>query len=137
VAVAVLFALVHANTRYFYCEALGLSATDPCAQAAGPHSRASADAAPGAPSDSCPTGALDRKPSDCCQVITMPSVPEGARSVEPTVPAAGVIALLPAVQLTWAAAWSEGARSAPERERWQVPPPSASERRAQLMVFLA
>jgi hypothetical protein len=125
VGVMVLLAMVHANTRYFYCEALGLSETDPCTPAAHRHA--------------CPAGALDQGgPEDCCQVIKMPSVPEGARSVEPHVPAAGVGAVVPATELlSSVASWNGGPRVSAERGRWRRPPRSASERRAQLMVFLA
>jgi hypothetical protein len=134
VAVIVVCGFVHAKARYFYCEALGLSATDPCVQASA--HRHSSRATAGAPSESCPGGALDRAPSDCCQILSMPSVPEGARSVEPTVPAAGVGALLPAVELTSAGSWSGSSHAALDRGRWRGPPRSAGERRAQLMVFL-
>ena len=122
VAVAVLFGLVHAGARYFYCEGLGLSTTDPCVQVTG-------DRAP------CPLASFERAPFDCCQVITMPSMPEGARSVEPPVPAAGVVAMVPpAVGVVEPPSGS--LRVAWEGERWRGPPRSANERRAQLMVFL-
>jgi hypothetical protein len=123
VAAAVLFGVVHAGARYFYCEGLGLSTTDPCAQVA-------EQRAP------CPLASFERAPFDCCQVLTMPSMPDGARSVAPTVPSAGVIAILPPAP---AVAESQGGRSiraAREGERWRAPPKSARERRAQLNIFL-
>jgi hypothetical protein len=123
VAVAVLFGVVHAGARYFYCEGLGLSTTDPCAQVA-------ADRAP------CPLASFERAPFDCCQVITMPSMPEGARSIAPTVPAAGVVAILPAAPAVVESPGRPSVRGAREGERWRAPPKSARERRAQLKIFL-
>jgi len=122
VAVTVLFGAVHAGARYFYCEAMGLSTTDPCAQVARER-RGS------------PLVSFERKPFDCCEVIRMPSIPEGARSVEPTVPAAAVVAIVaPPVGVMQPRL--RGFHIAPEGERWRGPPRPASERCAQLMVFL-
>lgn len=123
VAMAVLFGIGQARTRYFYCEALGFSTTDPCVQ------RAHRDLP-------CPLASLDRTPFDCCKVITMPSMPEGARSVEPTVPAPGVTAVLPAVEAPLETLRDGRGHVAREGERWRGPPRASGERRAQLMVFL-
>jgi hypothetical protein len=123
VAIAVLFGVVHAGARYFYCEGLGLSTTDPCAQVA-------EQRAP------CPLASFESAPFDCCQVITMPSMPEGARSVEPTVPAAGVVAVLPAASAVVESRDRLSVRVAREGDRWRAPPKSAGERRAQLKIFL-
>jgi hypothetical protein len=124
VAIAVLFGIAQAGARYFYCEAIGLSATDPCAQEATHPSL-------------CPLGSFDRQPIDCCRVITMPSMPEGARSVVPVVPSAGVIAILPPFQRTDTSSWTASVLLlARGSERGRAPPTSSGERRAQLMVFL-
>jgi hypothetical protein len=123
VAVAVLFGVAHAGARYFYCEGLGLSTTDPCAQVAG-HRAA------------CPLASLERPPFECCRVITMPSIPDGARSVEPTVPAAGLVAIVPPAPAVVESRGGLGVRVAREGERWRAPPKAARERRAQLNVFL-
>jgi hypothetical protein len=120
-AFGVLCALVHGGARYFYCDAIGLSATDPCAQESAHRS-------------GCPDASLGRRAADCCRTITMPSIPEGSRGVEPTVPSAGVVAILPAIQAE--SSCSRSAHVAWEGERWRVPPRSSLERRAQLMVFL-
>jgi hypothetical protein len=123
VAVAVLFGILQARTRYFYCEGLGLSVTDPCAHEV--------------TEPRCPLATFDRAPFDCCEVVTMPSMPEGARAAEPSVPSAGVIATLPAVGSSVESSWSGDAhRIAWEGERWRGPPRASRERRAQLMVFL-
>jgi hypothetical protein len=123
VAIAVLFGVVQARARYFYCESLGLSATDPCAHE-------SHEERP------CPLASFDRAPFDCCEVITMPSMPEGARAALPSVPSASVVAILPPVLATIEAASGRGASVAWEGERWRGPPRASRERRAQLMVFL-
>jgi hypothetical protein len=123
IAVAVLFGIGQAGTRYFYCEMLGLSATDPCA--------ADAHRKP-----QCPVSSLERTRRDCCEVLTMPSMPEGARSVEPTVPSACVTAVLPALAGFLASLPEGSVRIAWEGERWRGPPRASRERRAQLMVFL-
>jgi hypothetical protein len=122
VAIAVLFGIVQARAHYFYCESLGLSATDPCGHEARRQTP-------------CPLASLDRAPFDCCEVITMPSMPEGARAAGPTVPSAGVVAVLPPVLGELASSQSVG-HVAWEGERWRGPPRASRERRAQLMVFL-
>jgi hypothetical protein len=129
VALSLLFGIAQARTRYFYCEALGLSATDPC-------SLASSGARQEPP---CPLPSLDRARFDCCKVVTMPSMPsmaERARSVEPSVPQTGVVALLPPARVADGGAPVHSARFAWEGERWRGPPRASRERRAQLMVFL-
>jgi hypothetical protein len=123
VVVAVLFGIGQARTRYYYCEALGFSASDPCAHEGHGESR-------------CPVPSLDRSRFDCCEVITMPSVPEGARSVEPIVPSAGVSPLLPALEALLQPLRDGGIRFVWDAERWRSPPRAPGERRAQLMVFL-
>jgi hypothetical protein len=123
VAIAVLFGVAQAGARYFYCEGLGLTATDPCVQRATQPSP-------------CPLASFEREPFDCCQVLTMPSMPEGARSAVPVVPSAAVLATLPAVPVADASSWNESVFVAREGERGRAPPSSSSERRAQLMVFL-
>lgn len=123
VAIAVLFGIAQAGARYFYCEGLGLSATDPCAQGATHHSP-------------CPLASFGRDPFDCCQVLTMRSMPEGARSIVPVVPSAGLLAILSPVHRADASLWNGRIVVAREGERGRAPPSSSSERRAQLMVFL-
>lgn len=121
---AVLFGIAQAGTRYFYCEALGLSATDPC--------QATRAAPP------CAPASLERTHQDCCQVITMPSMPsmpERARPVEPGVAPAALVALLPPALGGEVHASACGSRVAREGERWRGPPRASRERRAQLMVF--
>ena len=66
----------------------------------------------------------------------MPSIPEGTRSVEPTVLPAGVAAVLPAVENSLDALRDGRIRVVWEAERWRGTPRAPAERRAQLMVFL-
>ncbi len=122
-AVAVVCGTVQTGARYFYCEGLGLSSWDPCAQGAGHRER-------------CPFESFERRTVDCCSVITLPSMPEGARAGESAVAPAGVVAVLPAVQDPAGRPRSESPRAAHANERWRKPPRSSSERRAELMVFL-
>jgi len=123
VAITMLFGIPQAGARYFYCEGLGLSTTDPCAQAA-------------THPPPCPFGSFDRERVDCCHVIAMPSMPEGARSIVPAVPSAGLVALLPAVPTGDTSLWDGSVLVARGGERGRAPPSSSGERRARLMVFL-
>ena len=122
-AFAVVSGVGQSGARYFYCEAFGLMATDPCVQA----SQASRG----------PFEALDTPLADCCEVVTLPAMPEGARVASWSVPSAGCAAVLPAAVLI--DPWSSRGHQlqSPERQRWRPPPRAPSEVRAQLMVFLA
>ena len=123
VAISVLFGIMQAGTRYFYCEALGLSTVDPC----------TGEARHEPP---CPLASLDRTRFDSCKVITMPAMPEGARPSEPSVAPASVVALVPPALDGDALPPKSRAHGARDRERWRGPPRASRERRAQLMVFL-
>lgn len=84
VALVVVAGIAQSGSRYFYCEALGLSATDPCRESARSHV------------ETCPTQAFRAGRADCCEIVTLPSVPSGAESDGPTVPSAGIAAVVPA-----------------------------------------
>jgi hypothetical protein len=119
---AVLAGIGHSGARYFYCEALGLMATDPCAQAS--------------ERQRCPVEALDRAVADCCEAVTLPAMPQGARAASPSVPPASRIAVIAPGWLAhpWIA---KGLRSSNWTPRqWRPPPRGPNEARAQLMVFL-
>jgi hypothetical protein len=122
-ALAVICGTTQSGARYFYCEALGLSTSDPCA--------ASAQGG-----DACPVKSVEPQSIDCCSIVTLPSMPDGARAYERTVAPAGVVALLPASDYV-------GPRSPPRVEgfartalRIERPPRPGGELRTQLMVFL-
>lgn len=122
-AMAVLCGPLQAGAHYFYCEALGLSATDPCAT--GPHT-----------GDTCPSGSWDRQSMDCCSIVILPSMPEGAPSSEHAVPPAGVVAKIPAAEYACVGLENRSETFAPRAPRWQKPPRGSGGLRAQLMVFL-
>jgi hypothetical protein len=122
-AFVVVAGIVHSGARYFYCEAVGLAATDPCVQG----SRADVER--------CPEGSLRDLRDDCCDIITLPSIPNGARSEGPIVPPAAVGAVLSVDRHV--GAFDDGIRSqALVLARWRTPPRSAQRVHAQLMVFL-
>jgi hypothetical protein len=120
-ALAVICGAVQSGARYFYCEAVGLSTSDPCAAVA---------RAGGA----CPFETVRRQSIDCCSIVTLPSMPDGARARERTVAAAGVVEVLPAREYVASPFRVEGS---PRRAfRIERPPRSGGELRTQLMVFL-
>jgi hypothetical protein len=123
-ALAVVCGIAQSGSRYFYCEALGLMPSDPCVQAA--H---------GGDTSGC-GDILGEKLADCCEVVTLPAMPDGARAASPTVLPAALVAIVPSGWL--ADLQATLALRAPERfsERWRPPPRSAGEVCARLMVFL-
>jgi hypothetical protein len=128
VAVLLMFALASslalAGTHFYYCEAMGLTRSDPC-QAS--QARGARDGA---------TAAREGY-ADCCQKVTFPSAPVGARAADhrvPPTPLATVVAPAAFVEQGHCAA-GVGAPWA-LLERWRPPRRPASEVRAQLMVFL-
>jgi hypothetical protein len=123
-AVAIIAGPVQAGARYFYCEAFGLSASDPC----------SAGAQSGHP---CPFESLERQSLDCCSVITLSSIPEGASTEEHEVPPARIVAILAAGEYARSPSGSTAARGfAHGVQRWKRPPRPGGDLRTQLMVFL-
>lgn len=121
---ALLSGLTHANARYFYCEAMGLLSVDPCATAV-------SSKAQGVPS----VAELRPHHFDCCEVITLPSLPASTTISTIAVPPAGCVATLPATALI-DVAHLRLSRAATDVERERRPPRSAAHARAQLMVFL-
>lgn len=123
-ALAVLFGIVQSGGRYFYCEALGLLPSDPCAEASlDGHSKS-------------PLGMLSERHTDCCEIVTLAAMPQAAQAAAPKVAPAARVAIIPALWL--AARVDSAALSAIDRafERWRPPPRASKEVRAQLMVFL-
>jgi hypothetical protein len=117
--------LVHAGGRYFYCEALGLSLSDPCV---GP---------PSADRPACPSAALQSSHCDCCEILVVQAMPSGAQSARASVPATPLLAILAAVPLTATGPGHDANFHAPGQRRSHPPwRPPASEARARLMVFL-
>jgi hypothetical protein len=114
-----------AGASYYYCDAMGLTASDPCQ---------GADRS----SQGCePTGSLRKAKADCCEKITLRSMPPGAASADLVVPPAPLLAILAPAELVSAAVAALPRASLPGLERWGPAPPLASEMCAQRMVFLS
>jgi hypothetical protein len=123
-AFAVVLGMVHSGGRYFYCEALGLLPSDPCA---GASSEAQVQS---------PLRTLSERRADCCEIVTLAAMPQAAHAAGPSVAPAPRVAIVPAILL--AARSDSTAPSAVDRafERWRPPPRAPTDLRAQLMVFL-
>jgi hypothetical protein len=123
-ALVVVAGMTHSGTRYFYCEALGLMANDPCVE--------------GSRSDGerCPTGALSGHRDDCCEIVSLPSVPNGAHWERLRVPAASVVAIVPAERFVGRALDAEPNVRSFALARWREPPRFPQRARSELMVFL-
>jgi hypothetical protein len=123
-AFAVVFGIVHSGGRYFYCEALGLLPSDPCVVASSDaHSKS-------------PLCTLSERPADCCEIVTLASMPEAAQAASPSVAPAARVAVLPALWLADRVDAPAPARVDRAFERWRPPPRASNDVRAQLMVFL-
>ena len=129
VAVLLVLALVSslslAGAHFYYCDAMGLTRSDPC--------RASGEAS-GA-RDTAP--AIGESHTDCCKRVTLLSPPVGARAANhrvPPAPLATVVAPAAFVERGHRTAEAHGPLAL--SERWRPPRRPASEVRAQLMVFL-
>ncbi|MBV9946449.1 MAG: hypothetical protein JOZ69_06355, partial [Myxococcales bacterium] len=116
--------MVRAGARYFYCDAFGLMAYDPCLLGA------AHDEPP------CPLQALGPEPGDCCRRITMPAMPDGARSSEVTIAPASVVSVMPVTDYAIAGAGALTRRGLPGVHRLRWPPLPGGTWRAQLMVSL-
>jgi hypothetical protein len=123
-AVAVLFGVLHSGSRYFYCEALGLLPSDPCAAA-------SSDA-----HSKTPLQTLSERAADCCEIVTLGAMPPAAQAAGPSVAPAARVAIVPASWLAGGNDLATAARVDRAFERWRPPPRASSEARAELMVFL-
>jgi hypothetical protein len=123
VVVAVVFGPVQSGARYFYCDAVGLMAFDPCAQAS-------------EQAHMCPLEALQSQSADCCQRITMPTMPDGARASERTVAPAALVSLLPAADYVTSHLPVLARSRVHWARRWRRPPPATGDLHTQLMVFL-
>jgi hypothetical protein len=122
-ALAVICGTLQASARYFYCEALGLSASDPCAAPA--HS--------GSP---CPFQSIERQSFDCCSVITLPSMPEGASVDKVNVVPASLLAIVPAREYGRTRTGTVADGFARGVQRCERPPRPGGELYTRLMVFL-
>lgn len=122
---AILSGFAHANGRYFYCEAMGLMASDPCAAAATRGERAET-----------PLTEVRQGNSDCCEIVTLPSLPQGTMTASSAVPPPALLAVVPAAPLLNLRFDGARARSDGAHHQWRPVHRSAAQARAQLMVFL-
>ena len=123
---ALLSAVLRAGHHYFYCEAMGMLADDPCA------AEASDDAAPRrADADR----SVDQRPIDCCQEGTFPAVPSAVSASAGHVPPTPLVAILPPAEPATASAAASEHRSS-HFERWRAPPWPPGRARTTTMVFL-
>jgi hypothetical protein len=120
-AFAVLFGVLHSGSRYFYCEALGLLPSDPCAAA-------SSDA-----HSKTPLQTLSERTADCCEIVTLGAMPPAAQAAGPGVAPAARVAIVPA---QWLADRIDAEAPSRAFQRWRPPPRASGEVRAELMVFL-
>ena len=132
-ALAVLCGVFQSGARYFYCEALGLSASDPCGGGAPLVADCPLESlktpSPGARS-------LEAPSLDCCEVIRVPVMPDGSRSDRHGVRPASVVALVSALEYTSARLASLECGRQDRMEQRRKPPRSASRLRAMRMVSL-
>jgi hypothetical protein len=120
-AIAVLFGVLHSGSRYFYCEALGLLPSDPCAAA-------SSDA-----HSKTPLQTLSERTADCCEIVTLGAMPPAAQAAGPGVAPAARVDIVPA---RWLAGRIDSEAPSRAFQRWRPPPRASGEVRAELMVFL-
>ena len=125
VALAVLLAVVRGGTRFFYCPVTELAFDEsPCA-APPPEDEAASDGRPAV-----------RAP-DCCEERWRATAPtaETPKVHHAIVPSAALVAVVPPPVFDVGAGHASAAYALAQAVRARPPPPSASERRATLMVF--
>ncbi len=121
-AAIVVCGVFHAGGRYFYCEARGLSLTNPCARAIARSSHEPSTLRP--------------EQRDCCALLALRAMPDGATVERAPVPPAPAVALVPAPLPV------DGVALARERTlrraflRWRIPPKPLGEALARRMAFL-
>lgn len=129
-AFAIVTGLFQANTRYFYCESMGMMRQDPCAAASAAHR----DEQVQGPSQA---GEVSQTPFTCCSTGVLGTIPSSTTPGAVRVESAQLVTILalPSPIDSWKLANAEA--SAPKRARGlRIPPRPARERRARAMVFL-
>jgi len=125
-SLAVLAGAARARARYFYCEAMGLMETDPCA----------APAKNDGAEDVATSREVREAHTDCCEIVTLSRMPAGTTIAAQDVPPPALAAFLPAAIIRTTLLANPSAQRDRSSERWRVPPRYPGELRAQLMVFL-
>jgi hypothetical protein len=121
-SVAVLSGALRAGGRYFYCDAMGITLTDPCTAPARDEVATAADE-------------LRERHIDCCKTGTLASMPNAAASERCSVSPAPLLAVI-APQVVEPLRVVAVASQRASRDRWRAPPRPPGELRAQRMVFL-
>jgi hypothetical protein len=121
-SVAILAGALRAGGRYFYCDAMGITLTDPCTAPSRGEVVTAADA-------------VRERHIDCCKTGTLASMPSGAASERCSVSPAPLLAVI-APQVVERHRVVAVASHCASRARWRAPPRPAGELRAQRMVFL-
>ena len=121
-SVTVLTGALRAGGRYFYCDAMGITLTDPC-------TAPTRDEVGTAPDE------LREGHADCCKTGTLASMPSGATSEKRSVSPAPLLAVI-ALQVVEALRVVAAASPRASRDRWRAPPRPPGELRALRMVFL-
>lgn len=116
VLAAMVLSLVRTQERFYYCEAMGLLASDPCRGAANEKDESSPN--------------VQREHHDCCAVVTLRALPRGAVHCDVSVAPAGAVHAPYFVTSTRA----DSIRIT-RSLRSSRAPPFATERIAALMVF--
>ncbi len=120
-SVALVTGALRADGRYFYCDAMGITLTDPCA-------------APSRNEVGTATDALREHHVDCCKSGTLASMPNGAASARFSVSPAPLLAVIAPQVIEPLRVVALPHRASPDR--WRAPPRPPGELRAQRMVFL-
>jgi hypothetical protein len=129
-AFAIITGLFQANTRYFYCESMGMMRSDPCASAAANHRDEQQDHRPSRRDE------LSQTPFSCCSTGVLGAIPSSTAFDEARVAPAQLVGFLtlPRPNDVWTLATA--ASEPPRIHRLRSPPRPVREVRAQSMVFL-
>lgn len=125
VSFSIVSSLARAHGRYFYCEAMGLLANDPCAAGRSPIGQ-----------DVGSDPEARQSLQDCCDLVIVPSMPESTTTAARAVPPPPVTSILPAAPTRCGLLTTTRVRPDRSFERWHLPPPFPGELRARLRVFL-
>ena len=130
-AFTIVTGLFQANTRYFYCESMGLLRVDPCV------AYAHRDALPP------PMDEVSQTPFTCCATGKLGAIPAATAVDQLRVPSARLVAVVvpPSAHLHLRVEVSTLANSAVAElrrvgQRGRIPPRRARDLRAQSMIFL-
>ncbi len=123
-AFALVAGLANAGGRLFYCDSMRLLRSNPCSVA---HHD----------DEGSPLGDAACPPRiDCCEVLTLPSMPAGTVAADHDVARPALLSVITPSELFAVQLAGVSGATARAFERWRVPPRPPGEVRARLMVFL-